>query len=267
MLRTKEKKTESGYLLLCLMWRVCLLAFGATPRTVGAFGVSSGIVARRNTPRTAVAMNFWGSMTAKKEIDYTALPGLAKEAGEYALKGMAVPKTAKDGLEFAVVAGGCFWGFELAFQRVPGVVDTCVGYCQGNVDKPTYEEVCGARTGHTEAVLMTYNPKEISYEELCQVFWDRLGRDAVNYHQVGNDRGPQYRHGIYTTTPEQEEIAKKTLEERQKTFNRPIQTEIETAAVFYPAEGYHQQYLEKGGRFNSPQSAEKGATDPIRCYG
>jgi len=216
-------------------------------------------------------MNFWSalqsSVSPKKEVNYGALSGLAAEASEYAVRGEVVPSTSKDGLSIGVFAGGCFWGLELAFQRVPGVADTCVGYSQGEVDKPTYEEVCSATTGHTEAVMVTYDPKEVSFDALCAVFWDRLGNDAIKYHQVGNDRGPQYRHGIYPTTPEQAEIARNSLAERQKTFNRPIATEIQDAAVFYPAEGYHQQYLEKGGRFGMPQSAEKGATDTIRCYG
>ncbi|KAJ8609128.1 hypothetical protein CTAYLR_006075 [Chrysophaeum taylorii] len=213
-----------------------------------------------------VAMNLWGGLTAKREINYESLSGLAKEAGEYAVRG-EIPNTSKDGLSMGVFAGGCFWGLELAYQRVPGVVETCVGYSQGTVEKPTYDEVCSATTGHTEAVMVTYDPEVVSFDALCDVFWSRLGGDAVRYHQVGNDRGPQYRHGIYTNTPEQLDVARKSLVERQKSFNRKITTEVEPVGVFWPAENYHQQYLEKGGRFNSPQSAEKGATDPIRCYG
>lgn len=231
--------------------------------------VGSGV--RRSGGRMLVAMNFWNalqsSVAAKREVNYAALTGLAKEASEYALRDMVPPRTSKDGYAIGVFAGGCFWGLELAFQRAPGVIDTCVGYSQGQVEKPTYEEVCAATTGHTEAVMVTYDQTQISFEKLCALFWERLGNDAVLYHQVGNDRGPQYRHGIYPTTEEQMEVARKSLSQRQEAFSRPITTEVEEADIFYPAEPYHQQYLEKGGRFGMPQSAEKGATDPIRCYG
>lgn len=248
-----------------------------SPRQVGlvlgvarasAFVGGGGLGGARFGRPSLMTMNFWSSLAPqKREIDYGALPGLAKEAGEYALRGEVAPATSKDGYSVGIFAGGCFWGLELAFQRVEGVIDTCVGYAQGDVDKPTYDEVCSATTGHTEAVMVTYDPAVVSYEKLCAEFWDRLGRDAVRYHQVGNDRGPQYRHGIYPTSPEQMEVARKSLSERQKAFKETIRTEVESAAVFYPAEGYHQQYLEKGGRFGTPQSAEKGNTDPIRCYG
>jgi len=150
---------------------------------------------------------------------------------------------------------------------VPGVVGTCVGYCQGQVERPTYDEVCAATTGHTEAVLVSYDPKVVSFDALCEVFWDRLGDSAVKYHQVGNDRGPQYRSGIYPSSPKQLEDALASREALQKNYKKPITTEVEMVQIFYPAEEYHQQYLEKGGRFSAPQSAEKGATETIRCYG
>ncbi|KAJ8444314.1 hypothetical protein Cgig2_019872 [Carnegiea gigantea] len=138
------------------------------------------------------------------------------------------------GQQFAQFAAGCFWGVELAFQRVPGVTKTEVGYSQGFVHNPTYEDVCTGTTGHAE---------------------------------VGNDVGTQYRSGIYYYTPEQEKAAIESTDRRQKLLDRKIVTEILPAKKFYRAEEYHQQYLAKGGRFGRKQSAEKGCTDPIRCYG
>lgn len=220
--------------------------------------------------RSAMTMNLFGAFSVKKEIDYGALSGMPKslgyEMGEFAVKGETASKT-KDGYSLATFGIGCFWGAELAFQRVPGVVATCVGYSQGHVEKPTYEEVCGSGTGHTEIVTVSYDEKEVSYEQLLDVFWERLGGDATKFHQAGNDRGPQYRHGIYTHSQEQLEAATKSKEQRQAGTSAEIYTEVEPVGIVWPAEEYHQQYLEKGGRFNSPQSAAKGATETIRCYG
>ena len=223
--------------------------------------------------RTVMSMNFLSGLfptPPKREVNYEGLAGLpfsfAKEAASYALKG-EIPKKSKDGYDVATFAAGCFWGIELAFQRVPGTIATSVGYCQGQTEKPTYDEVCSGRSGHTEAVQLIYDPKQVSYEQLLDVFWDTLGNDATRYHQVGRDSGPQYRHGVYAHTEEQLELAKNSFKQRQAQFKKPIQTEIEPVQIYWPAEEYHQQYLQKGGRFGSPQSAEKGATDTIRCYG
>ena len=226
--------------------------------------------------RPVVAMSVFSTAgalwtTRSKEIPYADLPGLpqsfALEAGKNALAGTTPVKSA-DGYAIATFAAGCFWGVELEFQRLPGVVATSVGYVQGHKQKPTYEEVSAATSGHTEAVQLIYDPGVISYARLCEAFWARLGDSAVRYQQVGNDRGPQYRSGIYTTTSAQLDVARKSLVDAQKKFASPIQTEVEPMrGVYWPAEAYHQRYLELGGRFNSPQSAAKGATTPIRCYG
>eukprot|EP00633_Aureoumbra_lagunensis_P001011 CAMPEP_0197301714 /NCGR_PEP_ID=MMETSP0890-20130614/50573_1 /TAXON_ID=44058 ORGANISM="Aureoumbra lagunensis, Strain CCMP1510" /NCGR_SAMPLE_ID=MMETSP0890 /ASSEMBLY_ACC=CAM_ASM_000533 /LENGTH=170 /DNA_ID=CAMNT_0042781083 /DNA_START=624 /DNA_END=1135 /DNA_ORIENTATION=+ len=160
-----------------------------------------------------------------------------------------------------------FWGSELAYQRMPGVIATCVGYTQGKVEKPTYNEVCSETTGHTEAIQVTYDENEVTYKELLDLFWERLGGDATRLNQAGNDFGTQYRHGIYCHTSEQLQLAQQSLQEQQTKFRGQIVTEVESATVFWPAEEYHQQYLQKGGRFGVPQSAEKGATETIRCYG
>mmetsp|Transcript_11075 Transcript_11075/g.26878 ORF Transcript_11075/g.26878 Transcript_11075/m.26878 type:complete len:283 (-) Transcript_11075:181-1029(-) len=187
------------------------------------------------------------------------------EAAEYA-EAKEVKAVNKDGLSIAMFGGGCFWGLELAYQRVPGVVGTACGYAQGQVVDPSYEAVCSGTTGHTEVISMTYNPKEVSYQDLCKVLFSRINPSLKN--QVGNDRGTQYRHGIYTTSPEQMAAAQEVVTEVKANLgDAPFHTELVDAEVFYPAEGYHQQYLEKGGRGGNGQNAAKGATETIRCYG
>ena len=160
--------------------------------------------------------------------------------------------------EVATFALGCFWGGELEFMRVPGVVGTAVGYTQGTVEDPTYQQVCSGTTGHTEAILVVYDPTKASYEMLVDVAMDRLGENKYLLNQVGNDKGTQYRHGVYYHTPEQEKVAQKVV----GSFGADCVTECKPAQVFYFAEDYHQQYLLKGG-----QSARKGDTTVIRCYG
>ncbi|XP_074581392.1 peptide methionine sulfoxide reductase A1-like [Curcuma longa] len=169
------------------------------------------------------------------------------------------------GQEFAQFGAGCFWGVELAFQRVPGVTKTEVGYSQGNIHEPTYEDVCTGRTNHSEVVRVQYDPRQCSYDDLLDAFWAR--HDPTTLNRQGNDVGTQYRSGIYFYTPEQEKAARESMEKQQKTLNRKIVTEILPAKKFYRADEYHQQYLEKGGRFGFRQSAAKGCNDPIRCYG
>jgi len=161
---------------------------------------------------------------------------------------------------FATFAAGCFWGVELRFQRIPGVIKTAVGYIDGDVSDPKYEAVCTGMTGHTEAVQMTYDPKVVSFEELCDVFY--AGHNPTQLNRQGNDMGTQYRSGIYYHDDAQKKIA----EEKKAGVVNAV-TEIKEAKTFWPAEEYHQQYLEKGGRFKNGQSAAKGCTDPIRCYG
>lgn len=153
---------------------------------------------------------------------------------------------------------GCFWGGELEFMRVPGVVGTKVGYTQGEKENPAYKEVCSGTTGHTEAIQIVYDPAAVSYEKLVHVAMDRLDDNKYLLNQVGNDRGTQYRHGIYYHTNEQREIAQKILD----TFGDGCKTELEQATVFYDAEDYHQQYLLKSG-----QSSRKNDDTNIRCYG
>ncbi len=151
------------------------------------------------------------------------------------------------GLETAVFAMGCFWGVERKFWQLPGVHVTAVGYVAGPTPNPTYEEVCSGRTGHTEAVLVVYDPKVISYDELLKAFWE--GHDPTQGMRQGNDIGTQYRSGIYTADEAQGAAAVRSREAYQAALNArgfgTITTEIAPAGPFYFAEGYHQQYLAK----------------------
>eukprot|EP00286_Rhodomonas_abbreviata_P014351 CAMPEP_0181324516 /NCGR_PEP_ID=MMETSP1101-20121128/20406_1 /TAXON_ID=46948 /ORGANISM="Rhodomonas abbreviata, Strain Caron Lab Isolate" /LENGTH=261 /DNA_ID=CAMNT_0023432707 /DNA_START=177 /DNA_END=965 /DNA_ORIENTATION=- len=197
------------------------------------------------------------------KVDYTKLDGLEKnslaaQAGQWALEG-EVP-THMGEYQVATFAGGCFWGTELHFQRIPGVVATCVGYTQGAVDQPTYQQVCSGSSGHTEGIQLIYDAEEVSYEQLCSKLLSTV--DATRLNAVGNDRGTQYRHGIYPHTAEQAEVAERVLEDEQLKYSQPVVTELKTATVFWPAENYHQRYLQKGG-----QSAAKNAPETVRCYG
>ncbi|EFJ40180.1 hypothetical protein VOLCADRAFT_109463 [Volvox carteri f. nagariensis] len=168
-------------------------------------------------------------------------------------------------LQRATFAAGCFWGPELAFQRVPGVLSTEVGYSNGKTENPTYEDVCGGDTGHAEVVQVMYDPEEASYERLLEEFWARHNPTQLN--RQGNDVGTQYRSAIFTHTAEQLEAALKSKEVIQAKFKEPIVTQVEPIENYHPAEPYHQQYLARGGRFGRPQNSAKGCNDPIRCYG
>jgi len=148
----------------------------------------------------------------------------------------------------ATFAAGCFWGVESAFRQVPGVIATRVGYTGGHTDNPTYREVCGHRTGHAEAVEVTFDPDQVSYEELLEVFWRKHNPRSRN--RQGLDIGSQYRSAIFVHSPEQEAEARADKERLQAELRWPrkIQTQIELASTFWEAEEYHQQYLEKRGR-------------------
>ncbi|KAL6042508.1 Peptide methionine sulfoxide reductase A2-1 [Balamuthia mandrillaris] len=162
--------------------------------------------------------------------------------------------------ELATFAAGCFWSVELVFQRLPGVLSTQVGYTQGHKANPTYQEVCSGQTGHAEAVQLEYDPEEVTYDKLLDVFWKKHNPTTLN--RQGNDIGTQYRSGIYYHNEQQKEAAERTKQEVTKKLGKTVVTEILPAKEFWPAEDYHQRYLEKGG-----QCAAKGCTDTIRCYG
>jgi peptide-methionine (S)-S-oxide reductase len=152
-----------------------------------------------------------------------------------------------EGLAQAVFGMGCFWGVERLFWQQPGVYTTAVGYAGGHSPNPTYEEVCSGRTGHTEAVLVVYDPEQTRYEELLRLFWE--GHNPTQGMRQGNDLGTQYRSAIYTSDATQREAAlhsKTAFQERlQAAGYGEITTEIADAGPFYYAEDYHQQYLDK----------------------
>src|SRR5438105_6553198 len=152
-----------------------------------------------------------------------------------------------EGLERAVVGMGCFWGAERVFWQAPGVYTTAAGYAGGFTPNPTYEEVCSGRTGHTEAVLVVFDPAVVSYEELLQVFWE--SHDPTQGMRQGNDVGTQYRSGIYYFDDDQRRAAEASRDAYQPVLRQSgygsITTEILQAPEFYYAEDYHQQYLAK----------------------
>jgi len=148
----------------------------------------------------------------------------------------------------ATFGAGCFWGVEETFRKIPGVIDTAVGYAGGKTENPAYEEVCTDRTGHAEVVQVTYDPSQVSYEELLKIFWNSHNPTTLN--RQGPDVGTQYRSAIFFHTPEQKAAAenhKVALEADGKFGGRPIVTSIEPAQTFYRAEEYHQRYFEKQG--------------------
>jgi len=202
---------------------------------------------------------------------YASLRGLpqslGRDAGKWAMAG-TVPEKSFDGkYSVATLAGGCFWGTELHFQRLSGVIATCVGYTEGKTAQPTYEQVCTGRTGHTEAVQLLYDPEQVTFTELCEKLFTTI--DPTARDQVGNDYGTQYRHGIYCHTEKQLEEAKAFVGREGKRLpgGKSVVTEVKRATLFWPAEAAHQQFLARGGRFGSSQSAAKGCRDAVRCYG
>ncbi len=167
----------------------------------------------------------------------------------HAVLGTPLKPPFPEGYEQAIAGMGCFWGAERVFWQAPGVYTTAVGYSGGTTPNPTYEQVCSGRTGHTEAVLVVFDPAKTSYEEILKLFWEN--HDPTQGMRQGNDRGTQYRSAIYYTTDEQRAIAESTkaaFEEGLRKAGYPeITTEIAKAGPFYYAEDYHQQYLQKKG--------------------
>ncbi|WP_374574551.1 peptide-methionine (S)-S-oxide reductase MsrA [Phenylobacterium sp.] len=191
---------------------------------------------------------------AKKSLEMptadTALPGRAQAiptAATHFVNGRPLKGPYPEGLETAVFAMGCFWGVERKFWQVPGVYVTAVGYVNGLTPNPTYEEVCSGRTGHTEAVLVVFDPKVVTYDQLLKVFWE--GHDPTQGMRQGNDIGTQYRSGIYAADAAQAAAAEASKAAYQAELTKQgygaVTTEIVPAGPFYFAEDYHQQYLAK----------------------
>ncbi len=195
----------------------------------------------------------WSLMSRKKlELPSRedALPGRAQKMPvppRHFVNGNRLEPPFPEGLETAIFGMGCFWGAERCFWQLPGVYTTAVGYAGGHTPNPSYEEVCSGRTGHTEVVLVVYDPKKVSFEKLLKTFWE--SHDPTQGMRQGNDVGTQYRSAIYVATPAQ----KREAEESRKAYEAALKakdygavtTEIADAPPFYYAEDYHQQYLAK----------------------
>jgi peptide-methionine (S)-S-oxide reductase len=145
----------------------------------------------------------------------------------------------------ATFGAGCFWGVEAAFRRLEGVTATAAGYAGGRTDNPSYEQVSSHSTGHAEVVEVTYDPERLPYEALLAVFW--ANHDPTQLNRQGPDIGDQYRSVIFVHDAAQREAAERSREQVQARLTKPVVTQIEDAPAFWPAEDYHQQYLEKRG--------------------
>lgn len=180
-----------------------------------------------------------------------ALPGRATPMagiGPHAVTGRPIVPPFPDGLDTLIVGMGCFWGAERVFWRTDGVWTTAVGYCGGITPNPTYEETCTGRTGHTEAVLVVFDPAAIGLDGILKVFWEN--HDPTQGMRQGNDRGTQYRSAVYWTDEAQRPAVEHSRDLfaaslREARFPREITTELAPAGPFYYAEAYHQQYLHK----------------------
>jgi len=193
---------------------------------------------------------FFSSKKLRMPRPEETLPGrqTALRVGErHFVNGHKIIPPFPEGMQRAVFGMGCFWGAERKFWQTPGVWATAVGYAGGITPNPTYEEVCSGLTGHTEVVLVVYDPREVSYEKLLAVFWE--SHDPTQGMRQGNDVGTQYRSGIYVYSPEQRKLAEASRDAYQRMLGKSgygaITTEILDAPEFYYAEDYHQQYLAK----------------------
>ena len=151
-------------------------------------------------------------------------------------------------MEKTTFGAGCFWGIEYSFNKVPGVLESPVGYSGGSLENPTYQQVCSGQTGHAEVVQVKFDPNKVSFQELLEVFWNI--HDPTTLNRQGPDVGTQYRSAILFHSQEQGTLARKSVQNltEQKRFSNPIVTEISPIDVFYLGEEYHQRYFEKQGR-------------------
>lgn len=206
-----------------------------------------------------------------------ALPGRAESMpvpAQHFVNGAPLTPPWPEGTSTAVFALGCFWGAERAFWRLDGVVSTAVGYTAGYTPNPTYQEVCSGRTGHTEAVLVVFDPARISYEELLSTFWE--SHDPTQGFRQGNDVGTQYRSGIYTLDDHQLAAATASRDRFQTVLDAagygPITSDLEPLREFFYAEDYHQQYLAKNpggycGLGGTGLACPVGVADPSNAVG
>lgn len=182
------------------------------------------------------------SACARSDSGATVTAKTPQQADRAAVAETAPPLTDR---AVAVFAGGCFWCMEPPYDKLPGVISTISGYTGGHVANPTYEQVSAGGTGHAEAVKVTYDPRQVSYAKLLDVFWHNI--DPVAVDRQFCDIGPQYRSAIFTTGEQQRRLAQASKRKLQALdrFERPIATQIVDASTFYPAENYHQDYYEK----------------------
>lgn len=150
-------------------------------------------------------------------------------------------------MQLAHFGAGCFWGVEAVFRKVPGVTDVAAGYQGGTIQNPTYNEVCTDTTGHAEVVQVSYDPAQVSYQQLLEIFFEN--HDPTTLNRQGPDHGSQYRSVIFYHSPEQKNLAEQAIQRRNQSgeYLRPLVTAIEPAAPFYRAEEYHQRYFERHG--------------------
>ena len=196
-------------------------------------------------------MLFFSKHKTEMPAPEDALPGRPEKMpvpGKHFVLGTPLEPPFPEGMEQAVFGMGCFWGAERMFWEMEGVYTTAVGYAAGFTPNPTYEEVCSAKTGHNEVVLVVFDPAKVSYEDLLRTFWE--GHDPTQGMRQGNDVGTQYRSGIYTYSDAQQAAAEASLPKfaealRAAGHSGDITTEIQPAGEFFYAEDYHQQYLAK----------------------
>ena len=193
---------------------------------------------------------FFSSKKSRMPTPAEALPGRAtpiRVAGTHFINGNTITPPFPEGTERAMFGMGCFWGAERKFWQVPGVYATAVGYAAGLTPNPPYEEVCSGATGHNEVVLVIYDPKQVTYDQLLATFWEN--HDPTQGMRQGNDAGTQYRSGIYTFSDAQAKAAEASRAAFQQGLTKAgfgaITTELLPAPEFYYAEDYHQQYLGK----------------------
>jgi peptide-methionine (S)-S-oxide reductase len=193
---------------------------------------------------------FFTGKKADMPTETEALPGRETPmpvSGTHLVLGTPVKPPFPEGLQQVVFGMGCFWGAERMFWKQQGVFTTAVGYAAGFTPNPTYQEVCSGLTGHNEVVLVVFDPDKTSFEQLLKEFWE--GHDPTQGMRQGNDRGTQYRSGIYCDTEEQKHLAEASRASYQQRLHAggygPITTEILPKPAFYYAEEYHQQYLAK----------------------
>jgi peptide-methionine (S)-S-oxide reductase len=173
-----------------------------------------------------------------------ATSGASRQTSDPVAAPLVDPIAAAPAEDTAVFAGGCFWGIEAVFEHVKGVKSAVSGYAGGSVANPSYEQVSNGDTGHAEVVQVIYDPSQVSYGKLLQIFFS-VAHDPTQLNRQGPDRGTQYRSAIFYNTPQQQQVAESYIKQltAAKTFSRPIVTQVSKLSRFFPAEAYHQDYL------------------------